>query len=95
MSPPKSNPSMPMHPPVDADETRGRPLMLRARLRRAELCEALSELPEDELRARGDLELAILTIDQLLPADADLESPSSATAAAVNRWLEHAKDLAV
>lgn len=74
------------------DATRGQPLAARAQQRRAELAAALQKLPADELRARGDIELALTTVDGLLTGD--VENLSDATASQLDRWLEHTKHLA-
>ena len=74
------------------DDTRGEPLAQRARKRKAELEKALEALPTDQVRARGDIELAIGSIDSLLTGDT--EHLSAATAADLNRVLELNKHLA-
>ena len=74
------------------DATRGEPLAVRAQKRRAELAAALQEVPADERRARGDIELALTTVDGLLTGD--IEKLSHATASQLSRWLEHTKHLA-
>lgn len=68
------------------------PLALRAQKRKAELKVALQKLPEDELRARNDIELELTSVDALLTGD--LEHLSDATASELSRWLEHTKHLA-
>jgi len=74
------------------DATRGEPLAVRAKARKAELQKALDRLPVSELRARNDIELALGSVDELLTGDS--AHPSDATAAALNRWLEGSKHLA-
>jgi len=74
------------------DATRGEPLAVRAQKRRDELVAALQQLPADKLRARGDIELALTTVDGLLTGD--VEKLSDATASGLNTWLEHTKHLA-
>jgi hypothetical protein len=74
------------------DATRGEPLALRARKRRAELETALQKLPADELRARSDIELALASVDAMLTGQR--ETLPEATAVELNRWLEHTKHLA-
>jgi hypothetical protein len=74
------------------DATRGEPLGLRAHKRRAELELALATLPAEDLRARGDIELAMSSVDPMLTGD--LEHLSDATASEISRWLEHTKHLA-
>ena len=80
----------PVHNTTDA--TRGEPLAVRAQKRRAELDAALQELPADKLRDRGDIELALATVDGMLSGD--VEKLSDATASKLNDWLEHTKHLA-
>ena len=79
-------------PSNTTDQTRGEPLATRARARRAELAAALAKLPADHLRARGDIELALATVDNLLTGDPT--HPSDATASEMNTWLEGTKHLA-
>lgn len=74
------------------DETRGQPLALRALKRKAELEAALDALPADQLTARSDIQLVITSLAQLLTGDVD--HLSTATAAELNRMLEHTKHLA-
>lgn len=74
------------------DATRGESLGIRAQKRRAELESALAALPADELRARGDIELAMSSVDAMLTGD--LEHLPDVTAAEISRWLEHTKHLA-
>jgi hypothetical protein len=52
-----------------ADATRGEPLALRAQKRKDELEVALQKLPEDELRARDDIELELTSVDALRTGD--------------------------
>jgi hypothetical protein len=85
-------PRAPAHVENTTDATRGEPLTVRAHKRKAELAAALQRLPADELRARGDIELALSTVDGLLTGD--VEKLSDATASGLNRWLEHTKHLA-
>jgi hypothetical protein len=81
-------------PPVEntTDATRGEALATRALERQAELELALEQLPEDELRARNDIELALSSVNPLMTGD--LENLSDATASEINRWLERTKHLA-
>jgi hypothetical protein len=74
------------------DATRGEPLALRAQKRKAELEAALQKLPADELRARGDIELALTSVDAMLTGDPD--KLSDATASGLSSWLERTKHLA-
>jgi len=79
------------HGENSTDVTRGEPLALRAQKRKAELEVVLQKLPEDELRARNYIELALTSVDALT---GDLENLSDATASELSRWLEHTKHLA-
>lgn len=74
------------------DVTRGQPLALRALKRKAELQAVLDNLPADELTTRGDIELVIQTLSQLLTGDVD--HLAETTAAELNRVLENNKYLA-
>ena len=74
------------------DATQHEPLAVRARTRRAELVTARDLLPADEKRVRGDIELALSTIDSLLTGDP--AHPSDVTGREMNTWLEHTKHLA-
>src|SRR6185436_560815 len=85
-------PRAPAHVENTTDATRGEPLAVRAQKRRAELAAALQKLPADELRARGDIELALSLVDGLMTGD--VEKLSDATASGLNHWLEHTKHLA-
>ena len=85
-------PRAPAHSVNTTDATRGEPLALRAQKRRAELAVALQKLPAGELRARSDIELALASVDAMLTGD--LDTLSDATAAGLNRWLEHTKHVA-
>ncbi len=73
------------------DDTRGEPLAIRAQKRQSELRDLLAALPEDALRERNDVEVAISVADELLTGDnAHL---AESTAAGINRWLENTKHL--
>jgi hypothetical protein len=85
-------PRAPAHIVNSTDATRGEPLALRAQKRRAELEVALQKLPASELRARSDIELALASVDAMLTGD--LDTLPDATAAELNRWLEHTKHVA-
>ncbi len=74
------------------DATRGEPLALRAQKRRAELEVALDRLPDDDLRLRSDIEVAISSLDGLLTGDPD--HLAAVTAADLSRLLENTKHLA-
>jgi hypothetical protein len=86
------NPRAPAHVQNTTDATRGEPLAVRAQKRRVELAAALQKLPAGELRARGDIELALSLVDGLLTGD--VEKLSGATATGLNHWLEHTRHLA-
>ncbi len=74
------------------DATRGEPLAARAQQRRAELATALGKIPEDQTRARRDIEQALAAVDVLLAGDPD--HLTDASAADLSRWLELHKHLA-
>jgi len=74
------------------DATQGEPLAVRARARRKELAAALAKLPADRARERGDIELALTTVDNLLTGDP--KHLSDATGGDLNKWLEGTKHLA-
>ena len=73
-----------------SDATRGEPLAILARARRAELERALAAVPAGDARARHDLEVALAAIDGML-ADDDIERLPAPTAAELHRWLEKSK----
>jgi hypothetical protein len=74
------------------DATAGQPIVARVKARKAEL-EALRDgLPEDDRATRGDISLALATINDLLTGD--LEHVPSVVVADMNRWLEQNKHLA-
>lgn len=78
------------HVENSTDATRGEPLAVRAQKRQIELRAALEKLGVDE-PSRKDIELAIWSIETLLPADA---SPlSHVTASDLSRALERSKHL--
>jgi len=83
---------MPKHVENSTDATRGEPLAMRATKRKAELELALSKLPEQDQRARNDIEVAVSSITALLTGDVD--HLSDATAAELSRVLESSKHLA-
>lgn len=89
---PKKREKVPMHIENSTDATRGEPLAVRARKRRAELAQAMEILPLEETRARSDIEIALAAVDELLTGDTD--HLSSTTAYDLNRWLENNKHLA-
>jgi hypothetical protein len=74
------------------DATMGQPIVARVLARKHEL-EALQErLPDDALRARGDIDLALNTINELLTGDLARVPP--VVVADMSRWLETNKHLA-
>ncbi len=78
-------------PPNSTDATQHEPLAVRARTRRAELAAILATLPVDEKTTRGDIELALASVDALLTGDTAKLSDS--TASDINKWLEGSKHL--
>jgi len=69
------------------------PLAVRVAERRAELAAALAQLGPSEVRARGDLELAIASADALTTGD--VVHPSDVVAASLSTWLEHNRHLGI
>lgn len=92
MDPPMDPPMVPMHVENSTDATRGEPLAIRAQKRRAELEQALEDLPTDDTVARNYISIALSVVDELLAGD--VEHLSHVTAADLNRWLESSKHLA-
>jgi hypothetical protein len=74
------------------DATMGQPMVARVMTRKHELEAVLSRLPADQLRARGDIELALSTINELLTGD--LAKVPPVVVADMSHWLEHNKHLA-
>lgn len=74
------------------DATVGQPIVSRILTRKHELEAALEALPGDDIRGRGDLELALSTIEELLTGD--LHQVPATVVADMNRWLERNKHLA-
>ncbi len=74
------------------DATSGQPIVDRVMSRKHELEALLAKLPEHELRARGDIELALNTINSLLTGD--LTHVPAMVVADMSRWLELNKHLA-
>jgi hypothetical protein len=89
---PVTAPRAPKHVENSTDATRGEPLALRAQKRRLELDQALAKLPDEDKRARNDIEIVMASIDGLLTGDVDHLSDS--TAADLSRLLESSKHLA-
>jgi len=90
--PPEKQPRPAKHVENSTDATRGEPLAMRANKRKAELELALGKLPEDDKRARNDIEVAMSSISALLTGDVD--HLSDTTAAELSRVLESSKHLA-
>jgi hypothetical protein len=74
------------------DATIGQPIIARILTRKHELEAALDALPGDDIRGRGDIELALATIEELLTGD--LHRVPATVLAEMNRWLERNKHLA-
>ena len=75
-----------------SDATMGQPIVARVMARKHELEAALEALPAEDLRARGDIDLALTTIAELLTGD--LRNVPPIVTAAMSRWLETNKHLA-
>jgi hypothetical protein len=71
------------------DATRGQPLVVRARTRKAELEQALKKLPADATRERAEIEVVLKSFDSLLTGEV-----SGPTAQTLSRVLENSKHLA-
>jgi hypothetical protein len=84
-------PKQPKHVENSTDATRGEPLAARAQTRKAELEAVLAKLPADEKRERGDIEIALSSLNGLLTGD--VNHLTDATAAELNRLLEGSKHL--
>jgi hypothetical protein len=74
------------------DATTGQPLVARVTARKQELVALRAALPDDDQRTRGDIDLALSTIDDLLTGD--LDHVPAVVAAELNRWLEANKHVA-
>jgi hypothetical protein len=74
------------------DATAGQPIVTRVMARQRELEAALAALPDDETRERGDLALALSTVEELLTGD--LAHVPPVVARSMSRWLEGSKHLA-
>lgn len=81
----------PPHYVNSVDATRGRPIVERVMIRKHELEAALAAVPEGNTRERGDLELALGTLGQMLTGD--LEHVPAVVVHTMNRWLESNKHL--
>ncbi len=73
------------------DATVGQPIVTRVLARKAELEATLAALPADALRARGDIALALNTVNDLLTGD--LAHVPAVVCADMSRWLELNKHL--
>src|SRR5438045_569480 len=71
------------------DATVGQPIVARVMARKHELEALLAALPADEVSVRGDIGLALSTIEDLLSGD--LAHVPAIVAADMNRWLERNK----
>jgi hypothetical protein len=89
---PDASRGAPQHHINSVDATIGQPLVARVMARKHELEAALAALPEDDKRARFDLDLALSAVEELLTGD--LHHVSQVVAADMNRWLENNKHLA-
>jgi hypothetical protein len=75
-----------------SDATMGQPIVARVMARKHELEAALEAVPAEDLRARGDIELALTSIGELLTGD--LTNVPQVVTAEMNGWLEANKHLA-
>ena len=73
------------------DATTGQPIVDRVMARKAELEALLGGLPADDLATKGDIQLALSTINDLLTGD--LEKVPPVVAVDMSRWLETNKHL--
>jgi len=74
------------------DATVGLPIVSRVMARKHELEALLASLPDDDVRTRGDIDLALSTINELLTGD--LVDVPSVVVASMSRWLERNKHVA-
>jgi len=74
------------------DTTVGLPIVSRVMARKHELEALLASLPDDDVRTRGDIELALSTINELLTGD--LAAVPAVVVASMSRWLELNKHVA-
>ena len=86
---PKANPKArgASHHVNSVDATAGQPIVTRVLARKRELEAARARLPDDDVRTRLDLDLALSTVSELLTGNRTNVPP--AVAAEMNRWLEH------
>jgi hypothetical protein len=74
------------------DATVGQPIVDRVQIRKHELEAALAALPDEDVRKRGDLQLALSTVTEMLTGD--LGHVAAVTTANMSQWLERNKHLA-
>lgn len=74
------------------DATTGHPIVERVMAHKLALETLLATLPDDNGQTRGDIELALSTINELLTGD--LTNVPRVVAADMSRWLERNKHLA-
>jgi hypothetical protein len=84
--------ALPLHHVNSVDATVGQPIVARVMARKHELEALVSRLPDDALRARADIDLALNTINELLTGD--LAQVPAVVVADMSRWLETNKHLA-
>jgi hypothetical protein len=82
----------PAHHVNSVDATMGQPIIARVTARKTELEGLLAALAPDQTRTRGDIELALSTIESLLTGD--LEHIPAVVVSDMSQWLEHNKHLA-
>ncbi|MDQ3334465.1 MAG: hypothetical protein M4D80_04845 [Myxococcota bacterium] len=73
------------------DATAHQPIVARVMARKSELEALLAAIPESDLKERGDIDLALSTITELMTGD--LEHVPAVVAVDMNRWLERNKHL--
>jgi hypothetical protein len=74
------------------DATIGQPIVTRVMARKQELEGLLAQLPDDDVRTRGNIVMALDTINELLTGD--LEHVPAVVVADMSRWLERNKHVA-
>lgn len=74
------------------DATTGHPIVERVMAHKLALETLLATLPDDNGQTRGDIELALSTINELLTGD--LTNVPRVVASDMSRWLERNKHLA-
>jgi hypothetical protein len=75
-----------------SDATTGQPIVARVMARKQELAALLAGLPADDIRTRGDIDLALSTVEELLTGD--LANVPPVVSAELSRWLERNKHIA-